>query len=955
MMLSLVVRSAILCAAALAVYQLVTGRFLRTATADAGRPPVDSGGQRAVLNGGVDGPSYDLRDACSNCAQYCDERPDRSFDDNAPFVEAPRGGCYAHCKQDALIGDDFDGFAWPAEFTIAMWVQFGFRVTSSGGDPAYLVSQWNTDCTATHAAGTGSMAIMMLPSGVSAFYNTEQCAWSAWGGDGTSGDACNIVASVPTDDSAWRHLAFTFTATGSSGRGIFFDGALSPGASGGPVGPIIAGNFPIRFGPMRYDPPNVQASIADLRIYETLLTAADIAALADTNQQVPWSLNLQLIAQYDFASSFANTVQSLCTLPLNITAISPSTTTTTRTASTTFTIQGSSFQASGMAVTVGTASATTHVVNETHMTATLARSVTLACGTADVQVSWKSCTVTHVNAVTAVAPTLESVQPTFASMQGAVLSVKGTCFASAAADPPRCRFSNVGANSTSVTTFGLLHPSTELVTCPSPTGAAAAHVGDGQLTLAVSTSGFLFTTGLPFSLYGPVSVNTVAPTAVVDAGGELLRVSGGGFVESAGPALTCTVECVGNTAQNVSVHVLSESLLTCRVPQCAPGVAHISVSKQPYGSSRLAFHVVPGAVSPGNVQAHGEGLCTTDRAPCTAGVTSSISLELRDALGYAVDPRYPGGSIAASCTIKADVGSDGSASCDADVTVSTISPQSVVTITHSFKRPETVLLSVTFNGTNVAGSPFELRVAQAAPGGLPPVKINWRWTVAGAAAWIFISAGAYMCDRRSKSRAARPRRNHWAVARTLFGMSHVASDWTFAYGTLTESTSAAARTWVYAFAGFWILGVVVNCAAVLALVNAAHESEAFRAWRAKYTATPLFICALSTLKLPAFNLLSSNVCGWAAIAAPVTHALRQRAQRWAAYASLVEDVPHLVCSVAVASLDGSWVQLRVAACLFFSIVSLLSGIVRVALACMDVKHGIRRDASEQALVTPPSS
>jgi hypothetical protein len=128
-------------------------------------------------------------------------------------------------------------------FTISVWVKYGVS-----GVTKYFIT----------APGSGGPGV---------FQNNDNSWGFAVSVPSTSS------AYTPVGDAGWHNIAGTFDGTDIK---VYFDGVLSgttnhPGTMGDGVHPLMLGFF---------DPVYWTGSIDDLRIYNTVLTASQIAALA---------------------------------------------------------------------------------------------------------------------------------------------------------------------------------------------------------------------------------------------------------------------------------------------------------------------------------------------------------------------------------------------------------------------------------------------------------------------------------------------------------------------------------------------------------------------------------------------------------------------------------------------------------------------------------------------------
>lgn len=194
----------------------------------------------------------------------------------------------------------FDGFAWPAQFSVAFWLNY-----HQGGDSNHgvmisnLASDWSS--------GTFQ---------IDAFYGTGY-------GHISAGQACPpsklgqfpCQFSFPYTDDNWMHL------------GLTYDGQQTQMyLNGNNVASVPNPGTPTTAPTMLYlgDAPE-SCQMADIRIYSVALTASEMSTLF-TAPVVPAALNQSLIAYYDGSDGSnigANHASEICNTTILVSSLSP--------------------------------------------------------------------------------------------------------------------------------------------------------------------------------------------------------------------------------------------------------------------------------------------------------------------------------------------------------------------------------------------------------------------------------------------------------------------------------------------------------------------------------------------------------------------------------------------------------------------------------------------------------
>ncbi len=229
---------------------------------------------------------------------------------------------------------------------------------------------------------------------------------------------------------------------------------------------------------------------------------------------------------------------------------------------TTLTLTGTNFLA-GATVTVGGSACTAvAIVSSTSITCT---SPAHAAGAVNVVVtSTEGQTGTGTNAYTYEGtPTLSLVTPNTGSLAGGTsITVSGTNFLSATG----VTIGGVACTSLKITNAASL-------SCVTPVGSA------GAKAVAVTNPSGTGTLPSSFTYQAPPVINTVTPTAGAIAGGDLVTISGTGFLAGA----TVLFNGVACTA----VTVVSATSLTCTTPANAAGSVIIKVTNTDTQSGML--------------------------------------------------------------------------------------------------------------------------------------------------------------------------------------------------------------------------------------------------------------------------------------------------------------------------------------------------------------------------------
>ena len=151
---------------------------------------------------------------------------------------------------------------------------------------------------------------------------------------------------------------------------------------------------------------------------------------------------------------------------------------------------------------------------------------------------------------------------------GTVLTLSGTMFP--VTQGMRCRFGNASATDNSVAdsdTFAYVASSTT-ATCTTP---VAVESGRTELLLTL-VSGELVQTGVAFTYHDPVTISTVSPAMIGEAGGDVVTVSGANFADNG--ALACNF----GTSHLVRALWQSSALCTCQAPSLPLGFVAVSVT-----------------------------------------------------------------------------------------------------------------------------------------------------------------------------------------------------------------------------------------------------------------------------------------------------------------------------------------------------------------------------------------
>jgi len=150
-----------------------------------------------------------------------------------------------------------------SNFTIAAWV----KTVDSAGSPLWTDGKGLVD---------GNVSGVVADFGVSLVSNRFGFGL----GNTTTGTNITIISTNPINNGQWHHVAATRVSSSGAMR-VYVDGLLEAGTNG-PTGVRSAPSF-LRLGGLQSGGGFFAGSLDDVRLYDTALNAAQIAALASPN------------------------------------------------------------------------------------------------------------------------------------------------------------------------------------------------------------------------------------------------------------------------------------------------------------------------------------------------------------------------------------------------------------------------------------------------------------------------------------------------------------------------------------------------------------------------------------------------------------------------------------------------------------------------------------------------
>jgi hypothetical protein len=494
------------------------------------------------------------------------------------------------------LGAAFDNFVWGDTFTVALWYQQVVAV----GDCAIIANDWHD---------TKSFYISADSSGtIHSFLHTDSCPIDQ--------TPCVRSLALPGGKGVWNHFAIVYNSTDRLTyiNGGFVDSFSQTGSLVPSAQPLILGTTDFGASCQGTDP-----QFGDVRLYSRALSAAEIGALANPAKGVPYTVNDNLTALYDFTDPQtlgADHSATVCHQPLEVRGIAPSTGPLTGGFS--LTLTGLGFSAPAPLFLYLGAVAAAAATNITDTSALVVVPPGLVCGALPLLVRQGPCVSALVAGMfTATGSTVLGVQPLVLSPAGGVyVTVTMDCALTPPTITPLCRWdaaSTMAGRTLSATT----------VLCP-----AAPHV-EGVAALTVSLDGgFSFTGPSPVYYYNDPMLATISPAVVSDYGGQVVVLAGDGLALD--PALGMPAICLVNGVASAATVLEFPTSVSCAVPRLRPGSYSVAVAVGNRTSNVVPLTVAGGSADPQQTSVTGD-LCLGGCPPCQRAIAT---ITAADAAGF---------------------------------------------------------------------------------------------------------------------------------------------------------------------------------------------------------------------------------------------------------------------------------------------------------------------------------